>query len=117
MPSHLRVLDGWTVSSDSGANSPQTLTRTGFTSQAHYINTIEVAISGASAGADVFVILKEGATVRWKSVIGLGAARGERTGVAFANPIRFERGVDAVLEVAAGGAGVVTHANLEGFTI
>lgn len=61
--------------------------------------------------------LLEGATVRWKTVIGSGMARGERTGISFSNPIQFGVNTDVALDVSAGGASVVTTANIEGFTL
>lgn len=112
----LKTVPGWTISQDSAANTLQTLTRAG-EAGAHYVSGFEVATQGAAIGADIVCTLSEGGTVRWRSVIGAGAARGERTGLSFTNPIRFAPGVNVVLTIAAGGAGVITSGNIEGFTL
>ena len=117
MSLHLRTVPGWTVSADSAANSSQTLTKSAGSNQHHYVNAFEVVISGAAAGGDITVVLKAGGTQKWKTVIGSGAARGERTGICFTNPIDMGLAADVTLEVSAGGAGVVTSANLEGFSL
>lgn len=113
---HLRTVPGWTVSQDSSANTAQTLTKAADASR-HFVSGFEVATQGASIAADIVCTLKEGSTVRWRSVIGAGAARGERTGLSFTNPFVFAANTAVTLEITAGGAGVVTTGNIEGFTI
>jgi hypothetical protein len=113
----MRTVPGWTLSQDSAANAGQTLTQPASANERHYVNSIEVCTSAAAPTADIVVRLLEGATVRWKTVIGSGMSRGERTGISFANPIQFGVGIAATLDISAGGAGVITTGNIEGFTI
>ena len=82
----------------------------------HHITGFEVVISGAAASADIFVEIKTGTRRIWRTCIGSGAVRGERTGLSFAHPIPGSPGEDITVYVDAGGAGCVTTANLEGFT-
>lgn len=106
-----------TETQDSSANSSQTVTVAGSSGRFHFVTGFEVAISGADASEDIFVTVEDDGTAIWKTVIGSGSARGERTGIAFSRPVRIGRGNDLTLVVTAGGASVVTHANLEYFTI
>jgi hypothetical protein len=103
-------------SADSGINSPQTLTKAAVTGKSHYITSLEVSISGAAAANDITISLKDGSTVVWKEIIGSGAPRGERAGIVFTSPIKMTAATATTLVVDAGGAGVLTSANLAGYT-
>lgn len=106
----------WAITQDSGNNAAQTLTKALSAGKAHYITGFEVSIAGAAAVNDITVSLKDGSTTIWKGNIGSGSPRGERTGVAFAFPVALTAGQAANLVVDAGGAGVITTANLVGYT-
>lgn len=98
----------------SSANAAQTLTvAAGGAGVRNYAKGLEVAIRGAAAGADINITLKDGATVLWREVIGNAAPRGERVGVMFPDRgLKGSANTAMTLEVEAGGASVVTVANL-----
>lgn len=106
----------WAVTLDSTSNNPLALSKPLVAGKAHYITAIEVSISGAAAANDITIQLKDGTTTIWKEIIGSGAARGERAGLVFAFPIGLTIGNAANLAVDAGGAGVITTANMAGYT-
>lgn len=101
---------------DSGANAAQTLTRTARAGMSHYITAIEVSISGSAAANDITIQLQDGSTTVWKEIIGSASTTGERAGIVFNQPVKLTTGNAANLVVSAGGAGVVTSANMAGFT-
>lgn len=101
---------------DSTANTAQTLTRAAVPGKCHYITAVEVLISGAAAVNDITIQLQDNSSTVWKEFIGSGATRGERAGIVFLSPIKITQGNPANLVVAAGGASVVTTANMAGFT-
>ncbi len=105
------------ITQDSGINAPQTLTKAAVAGKIHYITAIEVSISGASAASDITIQLKDGGTTVWKEIIGSGAPRGDRAGIVFTFPIALTAGNAANLAVDAGGAGVVTSANMASYTV
>jgi hypothetical protein len=106
----------WAITQDSEANTEQTLTKAAISGRKHFVTALEVVISGGNAGADISVILQDGTTALWKTFIGSGATRGERVGLVFSQPLECGMGNAANLVVAAGGASVVTSANLAGYT-
>lgn len=106
----------WAITQDSAANAAQTLTKAAVADQRHYITALEAAISGAAAGADIAIVLKDGSTAKWKSVIGNAAASGSRVQLSFPQPVEVSVNTAANLEVDAGGASVVTSASMSGYT-
>ncbi len=112
----VQIMPGWSVTQDSTANTAQTLAKDANTENKHFITSIEVAIKGATAGADINIVLKAGATAIWKSVIGSGAARGTRINAVFNHPIEMAKNTAANLVIDAGGADVVTVASMTGYT-
>jgi hypothetical protein len=106
----------WAVTGDSAANTAQTITKAAEASNKHVVTAFEVVISGAAAGADISVALKDGDTVKWQTYIGTSAVRGERVGIVFAHGIEMTTNTAANLVVGAGGASVVTSANMAGYT-
>lgn len=112
----VRHVSAWTESGDSASNTEQEIAHAALDAQVHHISGFEVVISGATASADIFVEIRSGARRLWKTCIGSGASRGERTGLSFAHPIPGDPGEDLTIYVDAGGAGCVTHGNMEGFT-
>ena len=106
----------WTEVGDSAANAAQTLTRAAPNGRAHTVTAFQVTISGADAAADVTVELKTGTDTKWKTVIGSGSTRGETVGAVFSSPLVCGYEEAVTLEVSAGGADVVTSANLAGYT-
>lgn len=111
------VASSWTVTADSVANTLQTLTRALVAGKSHYVTMIEVSISGGAAANPIFVTLMDGATIKWKESIGSGAPRGTTVGFTTPFPILITAGVAVGLVVDAGGVGVVTTANLGGYTV
>lgn len=109
----------WTVFQDSAANAAQTLTRAApGVGKRLAVTEIEVSVKAAAvAAADVLIELKDGATVRWRGVIGAAAARGAVYRKDFREPIVCADNAAANLEVAAAGAGAITTANMAGFTL
>jgi hypothetical protein len=108
-------------SQDSGANASQTITLAApvapvgqQSASVYYIVTsLSVFISGAAATADISITLNSGSRLMWKGWIGSGAARG--ASVPLTIPIDgwpAEAGQAVTLVVGAGGAGVVTTANI-----
>jgi hypothetical protein len=109
---------GWSATQDSAAATSQTLTKAAEVGKRHYITGVSCAISGAdNATNDLTVVLKDGATAIWKGVIGSAEKRGAITGQTFPVPIRCGDNTAVSVEVSAGAAGVVTTANLVGFTL
>lgn len=107
----------FTVTGDSGANAAQTITKAAEVGKSHYITAIEVVLTGAAAASAISVKLNDDVTTVWKSGIGLGSARGARTGFALSFPIKITAGKKADLIVDAGGAATVTFANMSGYTL
>lgn len=108
----------WSEVGDSAANGALTVTKAapGEAGESHCATAFEVVISGAAAAADITVELKSGATVKWRSVIGSGAARGARVSKSFPNPIACGIGEAVTLTATAGGIGVICSGSLAGFT-
>ena len=111
----------WTVTGVSGANAAQTITRAAVAGASHYITAFEVSTRGGDVAADINILLQEDAAgapvTHWQEVIGTFAVSGSRVGLVLSRPIRLTAGMTADLVVGAGGAGVVTVANLQGFTL
>lgn len=107
----------FTVTGDSGANAAQTITKAAEAGKSHYITAIEVVLTGATSASAISVKLNDDATTIWKSAIGLGSARGTRTGIALPFPIKITTGKKVDLVVDAGGASTVTYANMSGYTL
>lgn len=101
-----------TVTQDSTANTANTITVAAVAGKKHYVAAIEVSIKGAAAGADINVVLRDGAAARWSEVIGSSAVRGTAVGFVLPHPIEMTTNTAMTLEVDAGGAGVITRANL-----
>ncbi len=108
---------GWGGTQDSSANSSQTLAKALEAGERHYIQAFEVALSAAAAASEITITLQDGSTVLWKTIIGLGAPRGERVGAVFAVPLRCTVATAAQLVVSAGGASAVTTASMAGYTL
>jgi hypothetical protein len=108
----------WTVVQDSAANTAQTATKAAQAGARHYVTGVEVAVSGAAVGsADISITLKDGTTAKWKTFIGAAAARGTRIFVDFSRaPIEMSVNTAVNLAVDAGGASVITTANIVGYT-
>jgi hypothetical protein len=107
----------WSVTQASTANTEQTLTKAAGTGTTkHVITGFLVVLRGAAAGADISVALKDGSTIKWQDYFGSGAVRGERVGIVFAHGIEMTAATAANLYVGAGGASVVTEANMVGYT-
>lgn len=107
----------WSEVADSAANAAVTVTHAAEAGNRHYIVSFEVVVSGATLGNDVNIELREGVIVRWRTKLGSGLARGERSGVTFPRPIKMGVATDVSLFASAGGAGVVLTSNLGGYTI
>ena len=113
----VRSIPGWSVTGDSSANVAKTITKAAVAGERHYITGFDVSISGADAGADITISLKDGSTDKWKVVIGSGSARGATRSCRFDGaPIMMTVNTAANLVVTAGGALVITHLNLNGYT-
>jgi hypothetical protein len=106
----------WAVTGTSTANTEQTITKAAEAGKKHVVTAFEVVIRGAAAGTDISVALKDGTTVKWQTYIGSGAVRGERVGIVFAHGIEMTTNTAANLYVGAGGASVITEANMAGYT-
>lgn len=109
------TIDLSTSTQTSSANTAQTITITAGASTPR-VYMVEVAIKGAAAGNDINIYLKDGATTKWHEVIGSGASQGERVGFVTMMPIKGTNSQNMTLEVDAGGASVVTVANI-GYTL
>lgn len=116
-PFPIKVPSAWTVVSSSADNAAVTITKAAVTGKKHYITAMEVTITGAPAGVDILIELRDGGTVKWKEYIGNAAPRGERVGFAFTHPIELSTSAAANLYVSAGGVGVIATGNLAGYTI
>lgn len=110
------LYETWQLSGVSAANTTLTLTK-GVGGTNHLLVTgYLVIVSGASPANDITISLKTGATVVWRDIITAAAAIGTRVAMNFLNPIPGGYGIDITLEILAGGVGVVTTANLCGYT-
>lgn len=110
-----RTRPGWSVTGASGDNATQTLNRPAEAGKRHFIAGVSVSVSGAAAAVDVAVTLKDGASVIWQGFIGTGV-RG-LVSKSFEVPIACGEGNAVSLEVGPAGAGAITTANLEGYTV
>ena len=107
----------WNETNDRGANAPITETHAAEVGRRHSVVFIDVVVAGAALGNDVTIELLEGATVRWRTKLGQGLARGERGGIVFQRPVKMGVAQAAAVSVSAGGAGVVITVNIGGYTI
>lgn len=107
----------WSVTQNSAANTAQTLTKAGEVGKKHRVTSVDVFISGAAAGSDITVTLQDGATAKWVGKIGNAAASGSRAGFSVPSGVEMTAGNAANLVVTAGGASVVTTANMTGYTV
>lgn len=115
-----RAVGLFAITQDSTANASQTLSQAAPpTGMNNYVTSFEVVISAAAAGGDISCVIQDsvGPTTKYKTFIGSGAARGTRVfnNWTFDSPLGPIAG-QAQLVVAAGGASVVTTADLQGFT-
>jgi hypothetical protein len=102
-----------TKTQDSAANTEQTVTVAAQGGYRHYVTGYEVTIAAAQVGAaDITILIKDGTAVIWKDVIGATAARGTNISKVFKFPLRMTIGNKIDMVVSAGGANVVTSANL-----
>lgn len=116
--SYLTNATPWYYTQDSAANTAQTITIAAEAGKAHYITYLEVALSVAAAGADIAITIKDGTTVKYKTLIGNAAVVGTRVAVQFPYPLTTTVGNAAYIVVAAGGAATtVTVANIGGYTM
>lgn len=111
-----KIMPKWSVADDSAVNTAKTITKDAEADKRHYITGVDVFISAAAAANDITVELRDGATKKWKGIIGSGAARGTRIGFVDQDGIMLSTNTAANLVVDAGGAGVVTHLNMIGYT-
>lgn len=106
----------WTEVADGALNAAVTVTHAAEADRAHYVIIFEVVVRGADLTADVVIELRRGADVIWRTVLGNGLTRGERSGVAFPRGLRLNTNTVVVLNATAGGAGTILTANLGGYT-
>jgi hypothetical protein len=116
--SRTRARNNWTAKGTSGANAAQTVQKAAQTNACHYVTSYLVVIRAAAAGADIGVAIKDGDdNILWQDYIGNAAARGSRCGFSFPDAgLKIPAGKAAKIVVDAGGAGVITEANLFGYT-
>lgn len=107
----------WTEVADGGDNAVVTVTHAAEADRQHYVIIFEVVVRGADLTVDVVIELRQGAVVKWRTVLGNGLTRGERSGVAFPRGLKLDNNTPAVLNATAGGAGTILTANLGGYTI
>lgn len=101
----------------SAANTAQTLTKAAEANKTHYVTGFEVVIRGAAAANDIAVTLRNGTTIIYRTYIGNTKASGERVGVMLPlGGLQATPNTAVTLEVTAGGAGVITEANLITYT-
>lgn len=108
----------WTVTQDSAANTLQTVTKAASGAGVkHYVTGFSAVVSAAAVGAaDAAIILKDGSTAKWKEFFGALAVRGARVSATFDPAIEITANAAVNLEIAAGGAAVVTTGNIIGYT-
>ena len=100
------------VTQESEADTEQTLTVAAVTGQRHHIYGVDIYIRGASNSVGMTVELREGATVRWRGVIGEASPKGERIGFILPHGVEFDESAAIDLYVPAGGVGCISVANL-----
>ncbi len=109
----------WPGEGTSAANVEQTISVAApGAGKRHVITGYFVCLTGADAGADASVQIRDGATVKIQDYIGSGTKRGDRIGVILPREsyIRCTENTAASLYVAAAGASCVTNGVLLGFT-
>jgi hypothetical protein len=106
----------WAVSQASVAATAQTVTRAAEAGKTHYVQGFEAVIGGADTTVAIPVTLRLGATIVWRTRFGPVAKQGDRVGVMFPQALAAAAGEAVSLEVGGGSAGVVTDANLSGYT-
>lgn len=108
----------WTQVGSSAANTAQTLTQAaGGAGIRNFCYGFAVQVIGAAAVSDTLIELKDDTTVKWRAYIGAGAAKGSVYSITFPKPIQGTANKAMTLEVAAGGASVVTVANMLGVAV
>ena len=108
----------WTITpTDSAANTANTATKEAVASKKHYLTFLEVVLSGADCGTASVITVSDGATVKYKTMIGLYAPRGTRIGYSLPFPIEFTVNTAINIAVGAAGAGAVTTINAFGYTL
>lgn len=108
----------WTQVGSSAANTAQTLTQAaGAAGVRNFCYGFAVQVIAAAAVNDTLIELKDGSTVKWRAYIGAAAAVGTIVQREFSVPIQGTAATAMTLEVAAGGAAVVTVANMCGVAI
>lgn len=107
----------WSEVLDSAGGGAVTVTHSGEAGRTHYVVAFLAVIRTASPTADIVVEMRQGAAVLWRDVIGSGAARGDRIGVAFPRGFKIGNNTDVSLVCTAGGGSTITTADLCGYTI
>jgi len=111
------TIDGvWSAIGTSDANTEQTVTVAAHATMKHYISTIDIFVYGGTTATDLIVELRDGATPKWKGVIGTAKSSGERLVFQLPEPIEFTVNTAANLVIPACGAGVISLASIIGWT-
>jgi hypothetical protein len=105
----------WTVTGDSPTNDVKVITKAAEVGKRHVVTAFEAVISGAAAGSDIVIVLKDDSTVIWKTISGNAAARGARVGFTGVN-IEITENKAVTLNSTAGGAACVVSLNMAGHT-
>lgn len=100
------------VTADSSANATLTMTVAAVNAKSHYLYSFGVSISGAALSSSITATIKDGSTSIYKVNLGVGSPVGEARYRVFSVPIKITANTNLVLEVTAGGAGVITTGNL-----
>lgn len=115
-----QVVNGWSVTAASAANTAGKAEKAATAGKTHYITGFSVNVSAAAAGATAAgfaVQLKNGTTVIWTETLAASAAVGSGVAITFPAPIPCASGAAASIHCAALGASSVANMNLNGFTI
>jgi hypothetical protein len=110
-------LAGWSVSEASSANTAKTITKTASATQQHIAMMVDVTVSGAAAGSDIAVQLKDDTTIKWQTSIASGTAEGTRIVAEFPTGIVGTLNKNMTLTAGAGGAGCVMLLTLHGYSV
>lgn len=101
----------------SGEDMDHSLIIPGEKQKTHYIAYIDVVLSGADCGKECVIELKDGDTLRYKTVIGLGSKSGTNKQIVFPYPVAISEGSDATIIASAAGVGAITTINVGGYSL
>lgn len=83
----------------------------------HYVTYVHAILTGATAGANCEITVKDGEILRYKTFIPTAAVVGTDKIIQFDFPLAISTGVATEIKATAAGAGAVITLNVGGYTL